>query len=160
MLLEFNTYLNVQLRPGEYYVHVVNVDEERNEQGVMQIVVKFATAEGFILKEYLLDEHGMQSFYEDFIADFYWESLSPIDHENMESGISLDTLSSEFDTNTNLLHREFKIVVENFEQCNLVTEVAPCKISYSMSQRYIKPFVDNLNGLQGKEAETMFLNID
>lgn len=156
MKLKFDSYLNVELCPGEYYVHIVNVDEKYSRHGVIQLVIKFATAEGFIFKEYLLDEYGIQSFYEDFIADFYWESLSPIDHENMESGISLDTLSSEFDTNINLLHREFKIVVENFEQCNLVTEVAPCKISYSMSQRYIKPFVDNINGLQGDEAETMF----
>jgi hypothetical protein len=144
MLLEFDRYLNIQLCPGEYYVQAVNVDEKISEVGVMQLSVKFATAEGFIIKEYLLNEHGMRSFYEDFVTDFYWESLNPIDSENQELARNLDLLSSEFDTNIHLVNREFMITIKNIDGRNQVDEVAPCKIAHAMSQYYIKPFMDNL----------------
>lgn len=144
MLLEFNRYLNIQLCPGAYYVHVVNVDETISKVGVIQLSVKFATAEGFIIKEYLLNERGMMSFYEDFIADFYWESLNPIDSKNQELTGQLDLLNSDFDTNVHLVNREFKITVKKIDGHNQVSEVAPCKIAYAMSQGYIKPFVDLL----------------
>lgn len=190
MLLKFDRYLNIQLCPGAYYVHVVNVDEKINEVGVMQLFVKFATAEGFIMKEYLLNKRGMKSFYEDFIADFYWESLNPIDSKNQELTRNLDLLSSDFDTNIHLVNREFKITIKNINGRNQVADVAPCKIAHAMSQLYVKPFVDNLKGenwghlhneysneygkpfevysdsdfefggLRGEEAETMYWNID
>lgn len=166
MLLEFDRYLNVQLCAGEHYVHVVNIDEKINEVGVVQLSVKFATAEGFIIKEYLLKERGLRSFYEDFIADFYWESLNPIDGENQELARNLDLLSSEFDTNIHLVNREFKITIKNSDGRNQVAEVGPCKIAHAMSQDYIKPFMDVLeyadwefwNDYQNEQQNERFWN--
>lgn len=184
MLLEFDRYLNVPLCAGEYYVHVVNIDEKISQLGMVQLSVKFATADGFFIKEYLLNERGMRSFYDDFIADFYWNSLHPIDSENKDANLNFDMLNSEFDTNIHLTKREFEIVIKHIDGRNEITEVKPCKIAHSMSQRYIKPFVDNLEvtefdfgsdngkfeiysdsgfefgGLRGEEAETLYWNID
>lgn len=153
MLLEFDRYLNVQLCAGEHYVHVVNIDEKINEVGVVQLSVKFATAEGFIIKEYLLKERGLRSFYEDFIADFYWTTLHPIDSENRAANLSFDLLNSEFDTNIHLINKEFEIVIEHIDGRNEITAIYPCKIAHAMSQQYIKPFLDYVEYLEEQSWE-------
>jgi len=153
MLLEFDRYLNVPLCAGEYYVHVVNIDEKISQLGMVQLSVKFATAEGFFIKEYLLNERGMRSFYDDFIADFYWNSLHPIDSENKDANLNFDMLNSEFDTNIHLTKREFEIVIKHIDGRNEITEVKPCKIAHAMSQQYIKPFLDNVEYLEEQSWE-------
>jgi hypothetical protein len=186
MLIEFDRYLNVRLCEGLYYVHVVNIDEAISQMGIVNLSVKFATAEGFFVKEYLLDERGMRSFYDDFIADFYWTNLHPINDQNKESKFNFDLLDSVFDTNMHLLNREFEIVIEYIDGRNEITAINPCMIAHAMSQRYTKPFYDNFEsehmchsdmhngqafevyldsdfefgGLRGEEAETMYWNID
>lgn len=153
MLLEFDRYLNVQLCAGEHYVHVVNIDEKISQLGMVQLSVKFATAEGFFIKEYLLNERGMRSFYDDFIADFYWTTLHPIDSENRAANLSFDLLNSEFDTNIHLINKEFEIVIEHIDGRNEITAIYPCKIAHAMSQQYIKPFLDYVEYLEEQSWE-------
>jgi|688.fasta_scaffold322114_2 hypothetical protein len=160
MLIEFDRYLNVRLCEGLYYVHVVNIDEAISQMGIVNLSVKFATAEGFFVKEYLLDEHGMRSFYDDFIADFYWTNLHPINDNNKESKFHFDLLDSVFDTNMHLLNREFEIVIEYIDGRNEITAINPCMIAHAMSQQYIKPFLDYIEYLDEKSWEEYRMKSD
>lgn len=186
MKVIFKKYLNTLLGDGCYYATIVDIDEVILDGNVL-ISIKFASAEGFIKKKYLMNEDGLIRFYEDFLIEHYAYDSFPINNHS-HLLMSVGAINSyHFDTHINLINKQFRISIELKDGVPEVVSIASCSHDYHMGIDYIKPYkteldrldlvsrikdeqeshqkyIDNLNvkssygGLTGEEAENFYWN--
>jgi hypothetical protein len=190
MIVQFNTYLNKKLTKGSHFVKVVNIDNYTNDENYDVLKIKFANAEGFASKTYVLDNAGLLELYHDFIFDYYVHVARPIVLKDMIFNKAIQFADPTFDCQHHVLNSDYEIKIEPQNDMFNVINVNLIDINYWMAYKHNKPYIDrqedfeekrrvdaenqsNYNnykssdseefefgGLRGEEAETLYWNID
>lgn len=190
MYVQFETYLDKQICPGEHIVKVVNIEQNTTTDNLDCVKIKFANASGYITKEYILNDNGLYEFYHDFVEEHYLYCTEPFDNTLLNSDIEIEFIDSDFDTHKDLLNKDYTIVIEKKNDQLNVVRIMLINLEYWMVYNHNIPYIDRCEeldekqrikdeeesynnyyrnksfdnfeygGLSGEEAETLYWNID
>jgi hypothetical protein len=131
----------------------VNIDEDISSDGIDQLKIKFASAEGYFVKEYHLNEDGLLELYNDFINDYYINTPCYNYLLNSDKNIHLRYEDPIFDTHKDILNKEFQIFISEVDNTLKIDCIIPCSTEYWMTVNHVKPFVDYHDDLEKKIQE-------
>jgi hypothetical protein len=171
-------------------VKIVNVDQITTLDHTNCLRIKFANASGYITKEYVLNDCGLNEIYHDFIQEYYLYCTVPFDNTVVDSDEDIEFIDPDFDTHKNLLNKDYSILIEKKNDKLTIVNIELINLEYWMVREYNIPYIDWLEeleekqrikdeaesynnyynnksydnfkfgGLTGEEADTLYWNID
>lgn len=155
MFVSFSKYQNKLLTEGQYYATVVNIDEVSEDGKINLLTIKFASAEGYIIKNYDFDKNGLKELFDDFIKTNYMNSNEPkilMDHL-FDKQLKYEYYFKEFDTHEDILGNVFTINVVKVNDSLIVNGIEECSLDYWMASDYSVPFIDEIEELNERMEE-------